>query len=136
MSSCLKSGLPAENALRAAAGGAPEHLRQPLLHCAAKLTVGAGNAWRGLAEVPVLDDLARAGERAEKSGTALADALGDVASSYRSRAGDAAEATAERAGVLIAGPLALCFLPAFVVLGLVPTIAGLAEDMFAGMVPG
>ena len=51
-------------------------------------------------------------------------------------AGDAAEATAERAGVLIAGPLALCFLPAFVVLGLLPTIAGLAESMLGPLVAG
>jgi pilus assembly protein TadC len=41
-------------------------------------------------------------------------------------------AAAERAGVLIAGPLWLCFLPAFVCLGIVPVIAGLAGDIFGG----
>jgi hypothetical protein len=30
--------------------------------------------------------------------------------------------------VLIAGPLGLCFLPAFVCLGIVPVIVGLAGD--------
>ena len=54
----------------------------------------------------------------------------------RAAAGDAAEATAERAGVLIAGPLALCFLPAFVVLGLIPTIAGLAGTMLGSLTVG
>jgi hypothetical protein len=31
--------------------------------------------------------------------------------------------------VVIAGPLGLCFLPAFVCLGLIPVIAGLATDV-------
>jgi hypothetical protein len=31
--------------------------------------------------------------------------------------------------VLIAGPLGLCYLPAFVCLGIVPVIAGLATDV-------
>ena len=39
-------------------------------------------------------------------------------------------AAADRAGVLIAGPLGLCFLPAFVCLGIVPVVAGLAGDIF------
>ena len=38
--------------------------------------------------------------------------------------------------MLIAGPLALCFLPAFVVLGLVPTIAGLADSMLGSLTMG
>ena len=45
-------------------------------------------------------------------------------------AGHAAAATAERAAVVIAGPLGLCFLPAFVCLGLVPAVAGLAAQVF------
>jgi hypothetical protein len=40
-----------------------------------------------------------------------------------------AAATAERAAVLIAGPLGLCFLPAFVCLGIVPVVAGLAGHL-------
>ena len=51
---------------------------------------------------------------------------------FRQDAGHAAVAAAERAGVLIAGPLGLCFLPAFVCLGIVPVVAGLAGDIFGG----
>ena len=50
----------------------------------------------------------------------------------RSRAHDAADAAgaaAERASVLIAGPLGLCYLPAFLCLGIVPVVAGLAGDV-------
>ena len=41
----------------------------------------------------------------------------------------AADARAQRASVLIAGPLGLCYLPAFVCLGIVPIVAGLAGDV-------
>ena len=40
-----------------------------------------------------------------------------------------AEATAQRAGVLITVPLGLCFLPAFFCLGIAPVVAGLASQL-------
>ncbi|ORB82442.1 hypothetical protein B1T49_27950, partial [Mycobacterium persicum] len=49
-----------------------------------------------------------------------------LAAQSRQDAAHAATAGAQQAGVLIAGPLGLCFLPAFVCLGLVPVVAGLA----------
>ena len=42
---------------------------------------------------------------------------------------DAAEARAQRAGVLIAAPLGLCFLPAFVLVGIVPLVATLGMPL-------
>ncbi|MFE3028477.1 type II secretion system F family protein, partial [Nocardia tengchongensis] len=45
---------------------------------------------------------------------------------------DAAAARAERAGVLIGGPLGLCFLPAFLCLGIVPVVLGLAGRVLDG----
>ena len=70
--------------------------------------------------------------------------IGRGASRGRGRAGRAvspgrrAAATGERGvsfslargtAVLIAGPLGLCFLPAFVCLGIVPVVAALARDL-------
>lgn len=135
MAACLSSGMPLSQAMAAAADGAEPELADPLRRCSARLSVGARSAWEALADTPALVPLATAGRRAAESGTSLADALADTATTYREQAHDAAQAVAERAGVLIAGPLALCFLPAFVVLGLIPTIAGLADEMFAGMLP-
>ena len=40
-----------------------------------------------------------------------------------------AGAAAQRASVLIAGPLGLCYLPTFLWLGIVPVVAGLAGDV-------
>ena len=44
---------------------------------------------------------------------------------------DSAQARAQRAAVLITGPLGLCFLPAFLVLGITPVVIGLATRTLA-----
>jgi pilus assembly protein TadC len=55
--------------------------------------------------------------------------LGLVAAVGGRHRAEAAEARAQRAGVLIAAPLGLCFLPAFLVLGVVPVVIGLAGEV-------
>ncbi len=82
---------------------------------------------RGDAGCEALTRLAR---RSAASGTALAQGVAELAEQSRQDATHAAAAAAERASVLIAGPLGLCFLPAFVCLGIVPVVAGLAGDVF------
>jgi len=51
--------------------------------------------------------------------------LGTIAAAGRRARQVAAQAAARRAGVLAVGPLGLCFLPAFVLVGVVPLVAGL-----------
>jgi hypothetical protein len=60
---------------------------------------------------------------------ALAQGVAELAAQSRHDAADSAGAAAERASVLIAGPLGLCYLPAFLCLGIVPVVAGLASDV-------
>jgi pilus assembly protein TadC len=64
-----------------------------------------------------------------RSGAALAQGIEDLAVQLRAEAADSASAKAERAAVLIAGPLGLCYLPAFLCLGVVPVVAGLAGEV-------
>ena len=71
----------------------------------------------------------RMARRSAASGAALARGVEELAGDLRAEAADGARARAERASVLIAGPLGLCFLPAFVCLGVVPVVAGLAGDV-------
>ncbi|CQD23359.1 type II secretion system protein F [Mycolicibacterium conceptionense] len=47
----------------------------------------------------------------------------------RHEAATSADAVAERASVLVAGPLGLCYLPAFLCLGVIPVVVGLAGDV-------
>jgi pilus assembly protein TadC len=42
-----------------------------------------------------------------------------------------AEAAARKAGVLAVAPLVLCFLPAFILIGVVPVIVGVATEALA-----
>ena len=129
---CLAAGMAVSTAAAATARFAPPLLAQILRRAADLLALGADPdvAWSaGTDSVdPQIDALLRLARRSSASGVALADAVSGLATQCRQDATHAAAATAERAGVLIAGPLGLCFLPAFVCLGIVPVIAGLAGE--------
>lgn len=131
LAACLRAGLPVPTAITAVSGGLPPAAAQALRSSADLLTLGADphTAWAPATNCPDTAALARGARRAAQSGTALADLVTDLAATVRSNTADAAEATAQRAGVLITVPLGLCFLPAFICLGIVPVIAGLASQL-------
>ncbi len=132
---CLRAGMAVPTAARAAAPHAPPLLAAVLGRAADLLALGADpdTAWAatgsGVAD-PHCHALLRLARRSASSGTALAHGVAELADDIRADATHDAAAAAERASVLIAGPLGLCFLPAFVCLGIVPTVAGLAGDVF------
>lgn len=130
---CLTAGMPVSGAAAATARHAPPQLAVVLRRGADLLAMGAdpGIAWSAPdgALDPSTTAVLRLARRSGSSGAALAVGLGELAAQCRNDAADAATAAAERAGVLIAGPLGLCFLPAFVCLGIVPVVAGLAGDV-------
>ena len=104
-------------------------LREDLGMAAAVLRLGGtpAAALRSAADRSGLDEFraaASALEVAERWGAPPAEALAARAEALRSRARLQAEAEAGRAAVRLAFPLVLCFLPAFVLLTVVPTVAG------------
>ncbi|MEB3035020.1 type II secretion system F family protein [[Mycobacterium] nativiensis] len=133
---CLTAGMPVSGAAVATARSAPPQLSAVLRRGADLLALGADPsiAWSppesttGVLD-PSTTAVLRLARRSGTSGVALAAGLGELAAQCRDDAGHVATAAAERAGVLIAGPLGLCFLPAFVCLGIVPVVAGLAGDV-------
>ncbi|QBS46107.1 hypothetical protein DMB37_22965 [Nocardia sp. CS682] len=141
LAACLRAGLPMAGAARAVAPGAPEPLGEALRRAADLLALGAdpATAWEraaaaetGRAGAEEVESLARMARRSARSGASLAVAVGELAEQRRGAVEDAAAAKAERAGVLIGGPLGLCFLPAFVCLGIVPVVIGLAGRVLGG----
>ncbi len=70
--------------------------------------------------------------RSARAGSSPVRGLRELAETERGTAQDNAAAAAERAGVAISGPLGLCFLPAFVCLGIVPVVIGLAGNVLDG----
>jgi pilus assembly protein TadC len=102
---------------------------------AVALAVRAGADLPGLAGADGTDPLAallRAVARATVTGSPLAESVREVAADQRERARWLALEGARRAGVQAVGPLAACFLPAFVVVGVVPVVVGVAQSLLAG----
>lgn len=130
---CLSAGMAVPAAAMATAPSSPPQLAAVLRRAADMLALGVepAVAWAapGGAVDPQVESLLRMARRSASSGAALADGVAALAAAVRHGAADAARAAAERASVLIAGPLGLCYLPAFVCLGIVPVVAGLAGDM-------
>lgn len=134
---CLGAGMAVSTAAAVAVPSAPPHLARVLRRAADLLALGADPAvaWAIPGDLPAnpadapIDALLRLARRSASSGAALAGGVAELADQSRQDAAHTATAAAERAGVLIAGPLGLCFLPAFVCLGIVPVVAGLAGDV-------
>jgi pilus assembly protein TadC len=127
LAACLASwGAPAQ-AAAAVASALPEPMAGRLRLVAAELAVGTPpeGAWARLGEEPELAGLARCLLRADASGAPPASALVRLAETARRTAASAAQARVRRAGVLATAPLGLCFLPAFVLVGVVPVVTGL-----------
>jgi pilus assembly protein TadC len=132
LAACLSSGMTVAGAASAAAWSAPRPLAEVLSRAADLLAMGADPA-RAWAD-PTTDHVAiaalvRLARRSAASGTALAQGVTELAEQARHDAADAATGASERASVLIAGPLGLCYLPAFLCLGIVPVVVGLAGDV-------
>ena len=133
LAACLRSGMAVSTAASATAPSAPASLARVLNRAADMLALGAEPATAWTNPDGKVDDhaeaLLRLARRSASSGAALAHGVAELADQSRLEAADAATAAAERASVLIAGPLGLCYLPAFVCLGIVPVVAGLAGDV-------
>lgn len=128
LAACLRAGLPVPSALDAVAGTAPAPAGTALSSTAGLLALGCppGEAWAPVRAVPGLGELASAAIRTSRSGAAFATAAGDLAGRFRDELATEAEERAERAGVALALPVGLCFLPAFFCLGVLPVVLGLA----------
>ncbi|WP_203729728.1 type II secretion system F family protein [Paractinoplanes durhamensis] len=131
LAAALRAGAPLDRAAGAVAEALGGPLGERLQRTARSLRLGAGptEAWAHLAGVTGAERLIAAAVRSSASGGALAGALGRLANDLRADRAVAAEAAAQRAGVLIVLPLGLCFLPAFLLAGLVPVLISVLGDV-------
>jgi pilus assembly protein TadC len=132
LSVCLSAGLPPAGAIGAVAAGLTGGLGSALAAVQRALALGApaGQAWApAVAATPALGRVADRFVQAERSGAALAPALAALAADERRSLQLARARAARRVGVLAAAPLGLCFLPAFVITGVLPIVGGLVHAM-------
>ncbi|MFJ3939185.1 type II secretion system F family protein [Streptomyces parvus] len=109
-----------------------------LARTAAEIRLGGepADSWGRFGEIPGAGPLARCLYRAGSTGAPAADPIARLAASIRAERAATAVARAQRAGVLITAPVGLCFLPAFLAVGVAPVIIGLAGDLLTAGGPG
>jgi Type II secretion system (T2SS), protein F len=130
----LAAGASVPEALAAVSGALPGVVADRLRPVVAALSLGAAPepAWAPLRSDPALRPLASTLTRAGVTGAPPVDALVELAADLRARRRLAATEAARTAGVRAVAPLGLCFLPAFVLVGVVPTVVGLAAAALGG----
>ena len=136
LAACLLGGAALPAAVRAVSAAVPGPCGSALARVGAALEVGspAAEAWRALeggGDDELASAAARALIRAGEGGAPVADAVARLAAEARESSRARGQEAAERAGVLAVAPLGLCFLPAFVLLGVVPVVAGLVGPLLA-----
>jgi pilus assembly protein TadC len=130
MAACLASGAGPHEAADAVGRSLSGPFGGELTRVAAELRLGGDPArcWGRFASY----DLGRCMERACTTGVPPVEEVSRLAAAYRAERGRNALARARRAGVLATAPLGLCFLPAFLLVGVAPVVMGLAGTILAG----
>ena len=131
LAATVRGGAAPESGLDLACGALPGPAADRLADLRARLALGVdpAAAWAALAADPELAPLGRCLSRAHDSGASVVDAIERLATELARDRRAAAEDRARTVGVRAAIPLGLCLLPAFLVLGIVPVVAGLVTAL-------
>jgi pilus assembly protein TadC len=126
LAACFAVGASQERALHAVASGMTGSLGADLGVVAGAMRVGAdaAEAW-SLVEASDLQAWGAILTRVDTTGAPVTPLLTLLADQHRQRARAVAMDAARALGVRVAGPLGLCFLPAFVLVAVVPLILSL-----------
>lgn len=125
LAAALDAGVPLRAAVRHVAELAPEPSASVLRGVLGHLDIGRSDAqaWATLHGDPVWGHAARDLARCADSGAAVAEVLSVHAAEARARRRAQRETAARTVGVRSVLPLVSCFLPAFLLVGVVPIIA-------------
>ncbi|GEP33456.1 hypothetical protein NSZ01_12240 [Nocardioides szechwanensis] len=131
LAAALRAGAaPAEAArlvCRALPGPATRRLERTVAHL--ELGADPGQVWERLAREPGLAPLGRALARSQATGASVVAAVDRLSDELAREARGQVEDRARAVGVKAAVPLGLCLLPAFVLIGIVPLVAGLLSTL-------
>ncbi len=132
MAACLAAGAGPGRAAEAVGGSVGGPLGTRLARAAVELRLGAEPAlvWGRFAERHWGVEFARCMERAGAAGVPAVESVARLATELRGSRARVAGSRARRAAVLVTGPLGLCFLPAFLTVGVVPVLLGLARSLW------
>ncbi|MBB5939508.1 type II secretion system F family protein [Streptomyces zagrosensis] len=133
LAACLAAGAEPRDAAEAVGSSLGGPVGQRLTRVAAELRLGGdlAEAWGQVGALPGATGLARSLERAAVTGAPAVEPVTRFAADCRADRGRAATARARRAGVMATAPLGLCFLPAFLLVGVAPVVIGLADGLLS-----
>lgn len=128
---CLDAGRPPRTALRVVCGVVTGPVAEELAAVLQRIDLGVdeAEAWAGLSTVPGYREVGRDLARSVRSGLGLAGLLRQHAVDARKTLASEALVRARAAGVKSVVPLMVCFLPAFIALGVVPLFGSLVAAM-------
>jgi len=134
VASLLASGLDITHSMEIAADAAPQPAKSTLVTVARAMRMGAPPevAWQSASDDPTWQPLRAALARSARSGAPLAGVLADAATDLRRHQLRALHVAARSAGVRAVGPLAACFLPGYLLMGVVPVVASMAGSALQG----
>jgi pilus assembly protein TadC len=125
LSACLAAGMPLRQATRAIAASFDGPVSEDLgrLLVLVDLGISDADAWRSLRSHPQWGSAAADLARSVESGTMMVEVLMHHARASRDLRRAALEVKAKAVGVRSVLPLMTCFLPAFLLVGVIPTVA-------------
>lgn len=133
LAACLAAGAGPVEAAEVVGESLGGPVGERLARAGAELRLGGepGDGWGRLAEIPGARALAECLERAARTGAPAAEPVSRIASALRDDRARQAGARAQRAAVLITAPVGLCFLPAFLAVGVAPVVIGMASSLLS-----
>ncbi|MCB5181061.1 type II secretion system F family protein [Streptomyces antimicrobicus] len=134
VAACLAAGAGPVEAAEVVGESLGGPVGERLLLAGAELRLGGepGAAWGRLAQVPGARPLAECLNRAARTGAPVAEPVSRVAAGLRAERARRSTARAQRAAVLVTAPVGLCFLPAFLAVGVAPVVIGMASSLLGG----
>lgn len=134
MAACLAAGATPGQAAGAVGRCLGGSLGTALIRVQAELRLGADpvECWERFGRLPAAREMGRCLSRASTTGSAPVAEMSRLAADYRAAHGRLALARARKAAVLATAPLGVCFLPAFLLVGVAPVVMGLAGTVLGG----
>lgn len=131
LAACISAGAGPTEAAEAVGESLGGTVGEQLARTAAEIRLGGDPAvaWGRFGEIPGAAALARCLDRAGSTGAPAAEPVARMAEALRAERARAAVARAQRAAVMVTAPVGLCFLPAFLAVGVAPVVIGLAGGL-------
>ncbi len=133
LAACLAAGMPVRTACAAVSDACDDPVAAELRRVLAVTALGVSDAdaWRSLQDHPELGPAAVDLARSVESGTMMVEGLRRHAQAARERRRAGLQVRARAVGVRSVLPLMVCFIPSFMLVGVVPTVVSAVAEAFS-----